>query len=98
MPADLIFRSHAGGFLRRETVRRTLYRLLRAESLPRCPVHGLRHTFASLLINSGVHLKAVSAILGHSSVAVTGDIYAHLFAEYQAAASSAAANRLNIKE
>lgn len=98
VPADLIFRSHAGGFLRRETVRRALYRLLRAECLPRCPVHGLRHTFASLLINSGVHLKAVSAILGHSSVAVTGDIYAHLFAEYQAAASSAAANRLNIKE
>ena len=46
------------------------------------------------MINSGVHLKAVSAILGHSSVSVTGDIYAHVFAEYQAAAASAVSLRL----
>ena len=94
VPHDLIFRSKSGGFLRRESVRRYLYRAADALSLPSCPVHALRHTFASLMINSGVHLKAVSAILGHSSVSVTGDIYAHVFAEYQAAAASAVSLRL----
>ena len=94
VPHDLIFRAKSGGFLRRESVRRYLYRAADALSFPRCPVHALRHTFASLMINSGVHLKAVSAILGHSSVSVTGDIYAHVFAEYQAAAASAVSLRL----
>lgn len=91
---DLVFSAPDGGFLRRESVRRSLYRTLAVEGLPRCPVHALRHTFASLLINSGVHIKAVSTILGHSSVSVTGDIYAHVFADYQAAASAAVALRL----
>ena len=40
-------------------------------------VHDLRHTFASLLINSGRSLYEVSRMLGHSQLATTGR-YAHL--------------------
>ena len=43
-----------------------------------CRFHDLRHTCASLLVQHGVELKSVSIWLGHSSIAVTSDIYTHL--------------------
>jgi len=37
-----------------------------------------RHTAASLAIEAGVDLKAVSDQLGHSAIAITADTYAHV--------------------
>ena len=39
--------------------------------------HGLRHTFASSLIENGVDVKTTASILGHSNVATTLNVYAH---------------------
>jgi integrase/recombinase XerD len=39
--------------------------------------HCMRHTFATRMIASGKSLTAVSRYLGHSSVAITGDLYVH---------------------
>ena len=41
-------------------------------------LHDLRHSYASILLASGVNLKTVSSVLGHSKVGVTGDTYAHV--------------------
>ena len=41
--------------------------------------HGLRHTYASMLIDAGVDVVRVSKQLGHSSPTITLDVYAHLF-------------------
>lgn len=41
------------------------------------PFHYIRHTFATNLIDNTSDIKTVSALLGHSSVATTLDIYAH---------------------
>ncbi len=41
-------------------------------------LHTLRHSAASVLLASGVPLKVVSEILGHSSTAITGDVYGHV--------------------
>jgi integrase len=38
--------------------------------------HATRHTAATLLLDSGVPLEVVSAILGHAGLAITADIYA----------------------
>jgi len=43
--------------------------------------HGLRHTFATLALESGQSPKLVSTILGHSSVATTLNIYWHILGE-----------------
>jgi integrase len=39
--------------------------------------HTLRHSAATAWLEAGVHIKQVSDLLGHSSVAITGDVYGH---------------------
>ena len=48
------------------------------EGLRRFRIHDLRHTFASLLIQDGASLAYVKEQLGHSTIAVTVDLYGHL--------------------
>lgn len=45
--------------------------------LPHITFHELRHTSATLLINQGVHMKTISARLGHSKIGITMDLYGH---------------------
>lgn len=46
--------------------------------LPGVTFHDLRHTHATWLLESGVDLKTVSQRLGHTSITITADIYAHV--------------------
>jgi integrase len=46
--------------------------------VPRITLHGLRHSWASLALQTGVSPKVVSERLGHASVSFTLDIYSHL--------------------
>jgi integrase len=39
--------------------------------------HDLRHTHATMLVSSGLNIKAVSTRLGHANVGITLDLYAH---------------------
>jgi integrase len=51
----------------------------RAAIQPPPRFHDLRHHAAAAAIAQGAHLKAISAPLGHASVAMTLDVYGHLF-------------------
>jgi integrase len=53
-------------------------KLVRHAKLPHVRFHDLRHTFASTSLQAGVDLKTISASLGHSTVSVTADLYAHV--------------------
>ncbi|WP_295010581.1 site-specific integrase [uncultured Microbacterium sp.] len=46
--------------------------------LPHIPLHGLRHTHATLLLQLGESPKVVQERLGHASIAITMDIYSHV--------------------
>ena len=59
--------------------------------LPRVRLHDLRHSYASLMLESGVDLTTVSRALGHSTIRITADTYAHVSPSMQ----QAAAERLN---
>jgi integrase len=50
-------------------------------------MHDARHTHASLLLKQGVHPKVVQERLGHSTIAVTLDIYSHVAPGLQEAAA-----------
>lgn len=58
-------------------VRETYSRLLKRNNLPAVNFHGLRHTFATLLVESGGDIKTISVMLGHSTVALTLNLYVH---------------------
>ena len=45
---------------------------------------------------SGVHIKAVADLLGHSSIAITGDVYGHTSDDTARAAVDGLAGRLGL--
>lgn len=49
----------------------------KADKLPLIPLHGLRHTSATLLISENIDNRTVSARLGHAQTSTTMNIYAH---------------------
>jgi integrase len=68
-------KSGKGGFWRRVTERAGLYS---TDSSKNLQVHDLRRTLATYQVTSGGLLQATSKLLGHSSVSITADVYAHL--------------------
>ena len=52
--------------------------LLASAGLRKIRFHDLRHTFGSLLLQTGASLAYVRDQMGHSSIDVTVDIYGHL--------------------
>ena len=62
--------------------------------LPKVNLHSMRHLNASLLISSGVDVKTVQSVLGHSQASTTLDIYAAAFREREARALGAVADIL----
>lgn len=55
--------------------------LIANNDLPHITVHGLRHTYASMLINAGIPIAEVSTQLGHASIDITLRTYTHLFTD-----------------
>jgi integrase len=51
--------------------------------LPQIRLYDLRHTAATLALAAGVPVKVVSEMLGHSSVALTLDVYSHVLPHMQ---------------
>ena len=62
---------------------RQLKALLKQAGLPNIPFHGLRHTFSSHALASGVDAKTLSGILGHTKASFTLDTYTHTTGDMQ---------------
>ena len=60
-----------------------LYRKCPKISIPKISVHGLRHMFATILIERGVPLVKIAALLGHASPNTTFEIYCGIMEERQ---------------
>ncbi|MEO8898698.1 MAG: tyrosine-type recombinase/integrase [Candidatus Dormibacter sp.] len=57
--------------------------------LPHIRFHDLRHSAATLMLSRGVHPKLASEMLGHSTIAITLDLYSHVSANMQREAADA---------
>ena len=69
-------------------VRRRLQIILERAGCKRIRFHDLRHTFATLSLESGMDVKTLSAMLGHVSAATTLDIYTHVTGDMQTEAAA----------
>ena len=58
-----------------------------SKKLPMIPLHGLRHTAATLLIGQHVNIRTVSDRLGHANVSTTLNFYSHAIKELDRNAS-----------
>ena len=77
---DLVFPTAGGLPLNRLTVLKCGLRpALRKAKLRDVGLHGLRHSFASILIASGAPITEVQGLLGHSNPNVTLGVYTHWF-------------------
>ncbi len=83
---NLVFATPSGSPLDASWVNREFTRALGAAGARRVRMHDLRHGTASLLIERGVDLATISAILGHSNIGTTVDLYGHLTEQHKAAA------------
>jgi len=63
-------------------------RFIAGTTLPRVRFHDLRHSHATHLLASGVHPKIAQERLGHSSIAITLDLYSHVLPGMQEDAAS----------
>jgi len=79
----LIFSNVYGGYFNPGRVWTLFKQLLKRAGLPDVRFHDLRHGVATVLLAAKMDLKAVSELLGHSSVAITVDIYQSVLPEHQ---------------
>lgn len=75
-----VFTTSHGSPLDPRSVLRSIQSAAKRAGVPDVDVHALRHSAATVMLDGGVHLKAVSELLGHAGTQVTADIYAHLTA------------------
>jgi integrase len=72
----LVFASEFGTPADPRNVLRTVQIASQKAGMSGISVHTLRHSAAVAWLEGQVHIRAVADLLGHSSIAVTGDIYA----------------------
>jgi integrase len=64
--------------IRPDVLSRLFERRVKAAGLPRLSLHGVRHTYATLALEAGVHPRVVQQRLGHSHIAITLGTYSHV--------------------
>lgn len=92
---DLIFCSELGSPAEPRGLLRAVEIASTKAGLKGVVVHELRHAAATSWLEGGVHIRAVADLLGHSSVAITGDIYSFTADNAARAAMDELSARLN---
>jgi len=70
----------------REQYQKLFKKILKRTGVKDRKFHAIRHTFATRMLETGVDVKTLSEILGHSSVIITLKVYAHSQMEQKIAA------------
>ncbi|RRR47855.1 site-specific integrase [Mycolicibacter terrae] len=74
---DMVFTTEMGTLVSPRNILRVVENAAKAAGLEGVGAHTLRHSAATAWLEAGVHIKAVADLLGHGSIAVTGDLYGH---------------------
>jgi integrase len=82
-PESLVFSNRDGSPLKADHLRDLLKQACRRVGLREIDCHTLRHTHSTLLHATGTPLKVAQAQLGHSSAAMTLEVYTHALPDAQ---------------
>ena len=96
---DYIFISNKGALITGEAYNTALSRLCKKYNMAHFSVHQLRHTYATRCFEGGMKPKTLQAIMGHSEIGVTMDLYVHMtddemFSEIDKVANALKVSRL----
>jgi integrase len=89
-----VFTNLRGNYIIAANLSRQLQRVMEGTGLLKINLHSLRHTHASLLINSDITAKVIADRLGHSNTKTTLDTYSHVFAASEVKAMQAVEMKL----
>jgi integrase len=64
-------------------VNKVIQTILKKTNLHHITPHGLRHTHAIMLLESGADIKMVSDRLGHNSIDMTANVYLHITKKHE---------------
>ncbi|GAS95653.1 phage integrase family protein [Mycolicibacterium canariasense] len=72
-----VFATEFGTMVDPRNLLRTVELAARKAGIENVGAHTMRHSAAVAWLEDGVHIKAAADLLGHSSIAITGDLYGH---------------------
>jgi integrase len=75
--SEFVFTGTRGALLHRNAFRNALDRCTKNAGLRQSRIHSLRHSYATIRLMRGHNVGDVSYQLGHSSIKITYDVYAH---------------------
>ena len=91
-----VFTTSIGTPLLQRNIARKLERIAGKANIEHVNPHALRHTFATRLLERGVHPKVVQELLGHKDVTLTLNTYSHVMPDIKQAAARSMDGMLNI--
>jgi integrase len=83
----LVFAEPDGSPIHPDRFRKRFEHRVERSGLPPLRFHDLRHTYATLALQAGIHAKVVSEILGHANIGITLDTYSHAIPSLQESAA-----------
>lgn len=75
---DYVFLNRNGEPTKNSAYDSSLFKLCNKAGIDRFSMHVLRHTFSTRAIEGGIRPKTLQVILGHSSLAITMNLYVHV--------------------
>lgn len=73
-----VFHKADGTWLHPDAVSEAFLRRVNSYGLPRISLHGLRHTWATIALERGIHPRVVQERFGHSTISITLGMYSHV--------------------
>ena len=96
--SEYVFTLEDGRLMKPQYVTHRLSKLIKKNGLKKIRFHDLRHSNASIMLDSGQNMKSIQEWLGHASYSTTANLYTHLTAGVKERAAEALENAFGFKE
>lgn len=95
---EMVFTSARGNYIDHNYTERKFKKFIAHTSFSDITLHSLRHANATFMLAGGVDLKVVSAMLGHSSIAITANTYTDVLDRSKLTAAQVVAEQLTQRD